>query len=88
MDISLKKKNDVESHFNNNDSHNARGQFVFRLPLCESPKKLSNSCSMAVQWLFNLERKQIKNNYLLQEYNKFMYEYLSLGHMKVVSPDQ
>lgn len=87
-ELNVKEKNDIERHFNDNVSRNARGQFVVRLPLCESPDKLGDSRSMAVQRLFNLERRLGKNKYLHQEYDRFMSEYLSLNHMEVVPPDE
>ncbi|KAL4098585.1 hypothetical protein QTP88_023160 [Uroleucon formosanum] len=43
---------------------------------------------MAVQRIFNVEKRLAKDPYLATEYRKFMAEYLALGHMEVVPENE
>lgn len=49
---------------------------------------LGDSRCMAVQRLFNVEKRLAKDPYLDIEYRKFMAEYLTLGHMEVVPANE
>lgn len=57
-----------------------------KLPMVQDPKVLGNSLDMAQKRFFNLERRLIKDKPLAEQYDKFISEYISLGHMELASP--
>lgn len=50
-----------------------------------SPEDLGSSRYLALNRLYNLERRLAKNSELYTAYHKFMDDYLTLGHMKPAS---
>lgn len=50
-----------------------------------SPEDLGSSRSLALNRLYNLERRLAKDSELYTAYRKFMDDYLNLGHMKPAS---
>jgi len=48
---------------------------------------LGSSRSLALNRLYKLERRLIKNSELYEAYRKFMEEYITLGHMKLATRD-
>lgn len=51
-----------------------------KVPLCEVNETLGNSFDLALYRFLNLEKKLHKNINLLSEYQKFINEYVELGH--------
>jgi len=74
----------VEQHFTQTTCRNERGQFVVRLPLKEHPSCIGNTSIIAKKRFLNLEEKLIKDTVLSNEYDKFLMEYLKLGHMEKI----
>jgi len=79
---------EVERHFLRTVCRDENGRFVVRLPLRQPIDELGDSRCMAVQRLFNVEKRLAKDPYLATEYRKFMAEYLALGHMEVVPENE
>lgn len=50
-----------------------------------SPEDLGSSRALALNRLYNLERRLAKDSELYTAYRKFMDDYLNLGHMKLAS---
>lgn len=75
----------VERHFSETHSF-TNGKFVVRLPFKENPKVLGNSKKRAEASWFSMERKFVHNPELKAQYDKFMEEYLALGHM-ILAPN-
>lgn len=78
------EESEVESHFLKTVSRNENGRFVVKLPLSKPVSDLGDSRHMAVQRFFNIEKRLLKDTFLANEYQKFMSEYLALGHMEIV----
>lgn len=77
--------NFCEKHFNDTTYRDNDGRFCVTMPLRESSDVLGESYNIAEKRLFQMERKMRNNSSLRQEYNKFMHEYESLGHMTEIS---
>lgn len=62
------------------------GQFHVDMPLkCPvNELQLGNSFSVALQRFYSLERKLVKNVELLEQYKKFIDQYVEMGHAKEV----
>ncbi|XP_037927016.1 uncharacterized protein LOC119661654 [Hermetia illucens] len=76
-----------EEMFNQNTML-SNNQFTVNLPFSDSAEKLGSSADIAKSRFYALERKLAKDGDLRKQYTKFMKEYLDLGHMKEVNPDQ
>ncbi|KAF8797168.1 hypothetical protein HNY73_001462 [Argiope bruennichi] len=66
---------------------NDEGRFIVSLPFKED-KTLGESKEKAIHLFFTLENRLNRNPPLKEKFNKFMKEYLSLGHMKAISIDR
>ncbi|XP_065082282.1 uncharacterized protein LOC135704726 [Ochlerotatus camptorhynchus] len=72
----------VEDHFNRTVSRDESGRYVVRLPFRESLiSLLGDSCKSALNRFSLMEKRFAKDNELRDEYNKFMEDYIRLGHM-------
>lgn len=76
----------AEEHFKANFSRNEYGRFVIRLPLFQDPQVLGDSLFMACKRFHNLERRLSKDNLLTRQYDEFIQEYITMGHMEPASP--
>ena len=56
-----------------------------KLPMAQDPKVLGDSLDMAQKRFFNLERRLLKDKILADQYDNFIAEYISLGHMELAS---
>ncbi|XP_049882518.1 uncharacterized protein LOC126378330 [Pectinophora gossypiella] len=74
-----------EKIFNETTYRDDDGRFCVQIPLHESPDVLGESYHIAEKRLFQMEKKMSKNLNLRVEYNKFLREYESLGHMTEVA---
>jgi len=87
-----------ENWFKKTVSRDLTGRFVVALPFRTrinlpaevevpdtGPVKLGTSRTMALNRLYNLERRLMKDPELYSAYKQFMNEYLSLGHMQPAS---
>lgn len=75
-----------EENFSNTFERDEKGSYTVRIPFKERPTDLGNSKSKAAARLLQLEKRFAKNKELELQYKQFMQEYLTLGHMKQVSP--
>ncbi|XP_022180294.1 uncharacterized protein LOC111040631 [Myzus persicae] len=76
----------AEEHFKSSFSRHCSGRFMVKLPMAQDPKVLGDSLDMARKRFLNLERRLIKDKPLAEQYDKFISEYISLGHMELASP--
>eukprot|EP00102_Acyrthosiphon_pisum_P011959 XP_008180913.1 PREDICTED: uncharacterized protein LOC103308739 [Acyrthosiphon pisum] len=76
----------AEEHFQSTFSRHCSGRFIVKLPMAQDPKVLGDSLDMAQKRFLNLERRLIKDKPLAEQYDKFISEYISLGHMELASP--
>jgi hypothetical protein len=77
-----------EEHFLAHTKQREDGKFVVSLPFKVSPPEIGTSRVMAISRLKYLERRLASNNDHKKEYVDFMREYIELGHMEEVCPDQ
>lgn len=64
------------------------GKFIVSLPFRESaPPVFPGMRDLALQRFYSLERRLLKQPSLYLQYCEFMREYLELGHMDLISPD-
>ncbi|XP_055614831.1 uncharacterized protein LOC129761148 [Toxorhynchites rutilus septentrionalis] len=70
-------------------SRNSEGRYVVRLPRKPNfDEMIGKSKAIALRRFELLERRLDKDIQLKREYNKFMREYLDLGHMSLVSEEE
>ncbi|GFS48558.1 integrase catalytic domain-containing protein [Trichonephila clavipes] len=74
----------VRVTFGNNHVRNEDGQYVVRLPFHSPPSKLGDSRESAIR-RFKSEHSLIKKLAIYSQYRDSMQEYLTLGHMELVS---
>ncbi|XP_062539284.1 uncharacterized protein LOC134207594 [Armigeres subalbatus] len=75
-----------ENLYQSTTTRNQQGRYVVRLPLKEELiTKLGDSKGPAFHRYQLLERRLARKPELKVEYGRFMEEYLSLGHMKLIS---
>ncbi|XP_072948180.1 uncharacterized protein [Epargyreus clarus] len=74
-----------EKLFQETTHRTSDGRFCVQIPLRDSPDVLGESHHIAEKRLLQMEKKMRKNNKLRIDYNKFMQEYESLGHMSEVA---
>ncbi|XP_058827842.1 uncharacterized protein LOC131687766 [Topomyia yanbarensis] len=79
--------NECEDHFSKNTTVGSDGKFIVRIPMNGEPELLGLSYQQARRRLLSLERRLIMNPDLYEEYREFLREYLELGHMKLISPN-
>ncbi|XP_058810942.1 uncharacterized protein LOC131675813 [Topomyia yanbarensis] len=79
--------NECEDHFRKNTTVGSNGKFIVRIPMNGEPELLGLSYQQARRRLLSLERRLIMNPDLYEEYREFLREYLELGHMKLISPN-
>lgn len=74
-----------EEHFEKTVKKDDSGRFIVKIPFKENLSDLGNTRQMALNRLLFMEKRLNKNAYLRKEYNKFLEEYLNLGHMSMVN---
>lgn len=73
----------VEEHFVATHRRDTSGRYVVELPFKILAPPLTNNRDMAMKCFLNLESRLNKNPKVKLEYDKFLAEYLSLGHMEL-----
>lgn len=58
-----------------------KGEYIVRIPFIDGDKELGESRGNSLERFYELERRLRRIN-LRERYNKFMMEYLELGHMR------
>ncbi|XP_020297156.1 uncharacterized protein LOC109861769, partial [Pseudomyrmex gracilis] len=78
-------ENLCEQHFLKNVTRNSQGRFVVKLPIKEQVlRRLGDSRDIALKRLRSLERRFQRDPDLKDQYTRFIKEYLSLGHMRLL----
>jgi len=77
-----------EQFFASTHQRDDTGRYIVRLPFCEQKPELGDSYSTAHSCLMHLERRFQRNPVLLQQYQDFMNDYESLGHMRRLKPGE
>ncbi|XP_055622849.1 uncharacterized protein LOC129766354 [Toxorhynchites rutilus septentrionalis] len=72
---------ELEGEFSSSTRLNTEGRYIVKIPFTEEFRELGNSREQAYRRLMSLERRLQANDTLRGEYNKFMQEYIELGHM-------
>jgi hypothetical protein len=86
--ILTKEEQKCEEHFLTTTTRDETGRFIVKLPYKENELTLGPSREIAVRRLHQLEKRLGKNKEHREEYNKFMQEYLSLGHMAILHDNE
>ncbi|XP_067119161.1 uncharacterized protein [Centruroides vittatus] len=76
-----------EIQFEKNVWRNDHGRYYVALPFKLDRKALGNSRVTGLQRLYSLERRLATMPDIYNQYRQFMQEYLSLGHMELISPN-
>ncbi|XP_060863425.1 uncharacterized protein LOC132939996 [Metopolophium dirhodum] len=76
----------AEEHFQSTFRRHCSGRFIVKLPMAQDPNVLGDSLDMAQKRFLNLESRLQKDKMLTEQYDKFIAEYISLGHMELASP--
>ncbi|XP_055590334.1 uncharacterized protein LOC129742461 [Uranotaenia lowii] len=77
-----------ETLYDSTTTRNEEGRYLVRLPRkADFNVMIGNSKASALRRYQLLERRLDRNPELKEEYDRFMREYLSLGHMKLVNTD-
>lgn len=82
----LTKEEDCQKHFSSTHSRDENGRFIVHLPFKSPCPTRGPSMKIATKRLHYLERRLQNQPTYRQEYNHFMKEYESLGHMVEVPP--
>ncbi|OXA41905.1 uncharacterized protein LOC110859593 [Folsomia candida] len=77
-----------EEHYVTHTTQQQDGRFVVSLPFKTTPPDLGSSREMALQRLRQIERRLARQPAHKEQYVAFMKEYLDLGHMEVVPPQE
>ncbi|XP_062704650.1 uncharacterized protein LOC134286956 [Aedes albopictus] len=84
-----KEEQDSEDHFLRTFSRTEDGRYVVRLPKhVNFHQMLEDSRSVALARFRNLEKQLERNPEMRLQYNAFMQEYLTLGHMREVTEEE
>ncbi|XP_073835839.1 uncharacterized protein [Musca autumnalis] len=76
-----------ERNYMETTRRNEEGRYVVTLPFkqCE---ELGNSRNIALAQFYRMERKLMKTPEIKEEYDKSILEYLELGHMRKIGPEE
>ncbi|GFQ90804.1 uncharacterized protein LOC103569155 [Trichonephila clavata] len=73
-----------ENHFRQTYTPDSTGIFAVKFPFRYSGDELGSSRDIAVHRLQQIERRFSKNQFLSEQYHKFLGDYLKLGHMELI----
>ncbi|XP_055681943.1 uncharacterized protein LOC129789287 [Lutzomyia longipalpis] len=77
-----------ESHFQETHSRDETGRYVVEFAFKSSLEDLGDSVPAAMAQFKAMERRFSRNPEFHQSYKEFMSEYISLGHMELVPPNE
>jgi len=78
---------EVEQHFVKTHTLDSKGRFIVQLPFKNSKEQFSDTLQGALTRLRGVERRLKKDPNLHSQYVKLMRDYLQLGHMRELSPE-
>ncbi len=84
---SLPPEDDYVKHFEETHTTNAEGRYSVQLPRIANPPDLGVSRNLAIQRFLSNE-KSLQRKGKLEEFQKALQEYLTLGHAEIVPSDQ
>ena len=76
---------DCEEFYSKTTQRNQDGSYTVRIPFKSTINQMGNSRSRAMSRFLQLEKRLAKNTDLKQNYQNFIDEYISLGHMVPVN---
>ncbi|XP_062533335.1 uncharacterized protein LOC134202323 [Armigeres subalbatus] len=83
------EEQECETNYVSGVSRTVEGRYIVRLPRhVDFDHMLGESKSAAIRRLHCLENRLSREPHLMEEYHSFMSEYLSLGHMRLVSANE
>lgn len=77
-----------EAHFNQHTTRDDEGRFIVRLPFCAETSLLGSSHNIAFNRFLALERRLSKDASLKIQYEQFMKDYETMGHMSKINVDE
>ncbi len=83
-----KDEKQCEAHFQKTHRRDENGRFIVEIPFNDKKKQLGSSKAMAVARFKQVERRLQRQPQFKEQYVDFMREYLSLGHMERVKPNE
>ena len=83
-----REEKDCEKHYNDTTEQNDDGRFVVQLPFKQTGSRLGLSKAHAMKRFLNLERKLLADPDLRQQYSNFIKEFIDLGHLEQVPPNE
>ncbi|XP_070851577.1 uncharacterized protein [Drosophila suzukii] len=78
---------EVEQHFVKTHTRDSKGRYIVELPFKTSMEQFSDTLQGALTRFRGVERRLKKDPNLHSQYVQFMREYLQLGHMRELSPE-
>ncbi|XP_043064457.1 uncharacterized protein LOC122320328 [Drosophila ficusphila] len=78
----------VEQHFLTTHSRDPDGKYIVELPFKHECQEFGDTLQGAVSRFYAVERRLQRDMELRKLYSKFMSEYLSLGHMRKLPPEE
>ncbi|XP_041564649.1 uncharacterized protein LOC121467326 [Drosophila elegans] len=88
QELHRKPENDeVEQHFLKTHTRDPKGRYIVELPFKDPNKPFSDTLQGALARFKGVERRLMQDPNLRSQYVKFMHEYLNLGHMRELSPE-
>lgn len=74
----------AEEIYKNSVRRSPEGKYIVQIPFIEEEKELGDSKATTLQRYYELEAR-LRRTGLRERYNKFMNEYIELGHMRAAS---
>ncbi|XP_044573912.1 uncharacterized protein LOC123258071 [Drosophila ananassae] len=78
----------VEEHFQTTHSRDSKGRYTVELPFKDADPQFTDTLQGATQRFASVERRLHRDTDLHSRYVQFMQEYISLGHMRQLNPDE
>ncbi len=86
--ILSREEKQCETHFQQTHRRDEDGRFIVKIPFNEKKGQLGSSKAMAVARFKQVERRLQRQPQFKEQYVEFMREYISLGHMERVLPNE
>jgi len=78
----------VEKHFLATHSRDENGKYIVELPFNTESPEFGETLQGALKRFKSVERRLQQNEQLRTQYVYFMREYINLGHMREVPPEE
>ncbi len=77
----------VEEHFQTTHSRDSKERYTSELPFKDADPQFTDTLQGATQRFASVERRLHRDTNLHSRYVQYMQEYISLGHMRQLNPD-